>query len=86
MINENIHTVIYNIVFATHCYVLEREKNLTNALWFALQYLILCDSRYTWLALDIFSVQYHSIDSLDMDIFCHLIKYKKKEEIYNGQS
>ena len=32
IINENIHTVIYNIVFATHCYVLEGEKNLTNAL------------------------------------------------------
>ena len=31
IINENIHTAFYN-VFATHCYVLEEEKNLTNAL------------------------------------------------------
>ena len=71
IINENIHTVIYNIMFLQHIVIcLGRGENLTNALWLALQYLSFRDSRYMWLALHIFSVQYHSIGSLDMDIVC----------------
>ena len=71
IINENIHTVIYNIMFLQHIVIcLRRGEKSKNALWLALQYLIFRDSRYTWLALHIFSVQYHSIDSLDMDIVC----------------
>ena len=71
IINENINTAVCIILLQQiNIYLRISEKNLTNALWLALQYLIFCDSRYMWLALHIFSVQYHSIDSLDMDIVC----------------
>ena len=70
IINENINTAVYIMLLQQIGICLRSEKNLTNALWLALQYLIFRDSRYMWLALHIFSVQYHSIDSLDMDIVC----------------
>ena len=71
IINENINTAVYIMLLQQIDVCLRRsEKNLTNALWLALQYLIFRDSCYMWLALHIFSVQYHSIDSLDMDIVC----------------
>ena len=71
IINENINTAVYIMLFQQIDICLRRsEKNLTNALWLALQYLIFRDSRYMWLALHMFSVQYHSKDSLDMDIVC----------------
>ena len=71
IINENINTAVYIMLLQQIDIFFRRsEKNLTNAWWLMLQYLIFRDSRYMWLALHIFSVQYHSIDSLDMDIVC----------------
>ena len=71
IINENINTAVYIMLLQLIDICLRRsEENLTNAMWLVLLYLIFHDSCYMWLALHIFSVQYHSIDSLAMDIVC----------------
>ena len=66
IINENIHTVIYNIMFLQHIVICLRRGEKSNkciVTHITIPYI-------SWLALHIFSVQYHSIDSLDMDIVC----------------
>ena len=49
IINEYINTAVYIMLLQQIGICLRRsEKNLTNALWLALQYLIFRDSRYTY--------------------------------------
>ena len=49
IINENINTAVCIILLQQINICLRiSEKNLTNALWLALQYLITCDLRYTY--------------------------------------
>ena len=78
IINENIHTVIY-IIFLQHIVICLRRENkkMHNNLFFMTRV------THTWYSVS--NITVYRFTRYGYSLY-HLIKHKKKEEIYNGQS